>query len=264
MLVSHETPLELLDISRTYNDYDYCLVHLLPLHPKYLEFYKKSGEMGRRILLDNSMFELKEAFNADEFAKWVLDIKPTEYIVPDIFSNSKRTIENFENWLNKYNDLPGKKIGVIQGSTYQEIADCYLYMSEYADKIAISFDNQYLMTTGFTREKNPTRWHTLMEGRKLLVSNLIIDNVWNFDKPHHLLGCALPQEFIEYERMENIESIDTSNPIIAGMHGIRYSETGINDKVPTLLADLIETKITDKMWEDISYNIKMFKTINHI
>ncbi|MDD4110004.1 MAG: hypothetical protein PHS54_00460 [Clostridia bacterium] len=264
MLVSHETPLQLLDLSLSYNDYDYCLVHLLPLYPKYLEFYKKSKSMGRRILLDNSMFELKEAFDADSFAKWVNEILPYEYIVPDVYSDADNTKNNFEKWMKDYKDVPGKKIGVVQGKTYQELVDCYLYMAAHADKIAISFDNQYLMTTGYSLNMNPTRWHILMEGRYHLIRDLIIDGFWKNNIPHHLLGCALPQEFRFYQNIQGIESIDTSSPIIAGMHGIRYNEFGLNDKNTTLLADLIEANITDEMWEDISYNIKMFKTINNI
>lgn len=264
MLVSHETPIELLEVSKCYNDYDYCLVHLLPQEPKYLEFFKKSKELGRRILLDNSMFELKEAFNTEQFAKWVCEIQPYEYIVPDVYIDSEKTMENFESWLKTYKDLPGKKIGVVQGKTYQEFVDCYLYMAEHADKIAISFDNPYFMTTGFSLCMNPTRWHILMDARRRLINNLQLDGLWKAQKPHHLLGCALPQEFGSYTRINGIESIDTSNPIIAGIHGVRYTETGVDDKITILLADLINAKITEQMKEDIFFNVKMFRKINHI
>lgn len=264
MLVSHETPIELLEVSKCYNDYDYCLVHLLPQESKYLDFFKKSKELGRRILLDNSMFELKEAFDADLFANWIQEIQPYEYIVPDVYTDAEKTMSNFESWMLKYKNLPGKKIGVVQGKTYQEFVDCYLFMAAHADKIAISFDNQYLMTTGYSLSMNPTRWHILMEGRRHLIRDLNIDGFWKINKPHHLLGCALPQEFSFYQNIAGIESIDTSNPIIAGMHGVRYGENGVDDKITILLADLINAKVSEQMKEDIFFNIKMFKKINHI
>jgi hypothetical protein len=266
MLVSHESPLELLDLSRSYNDYDYALVHLFSQHPKYLEFFKKSKEMGRKILLDNSMFELKEAFETSQFAKWILEIHPDEFVVPDVYGVAEKTMENFESWLKDYSDIPGKKIGVVHGQTYQEIIDCYLYMAEHADKIAISFDCPYLMTTGHSLTMNPTRWHILMEGRRHLIKDLIIDGFWKPHKLHHLLGCALPQEFGAYIDMDvrGIESIDTSSPIVAGLHNIRYHEHGMNDKITTLLSDLIDAKVNEEMWSDISYNIQMFKIINKI
>jgi len=36
-------------------------------------------------------------------------------------------------WNLKYKDLPGKKIGVVQGKTYSEIVGCYDYMANVAD-----------------------------------------------------------------------------------------------------------------------------------
>ena len=121
MLVSHESPLALLDKSREYNDYDYCLVHLLPMYPQYLDFFRKSKEMGRKILLDNSMFELREAFEPSSFASWIKEIKPDEYIVPDVFADAEKTISNFKEWQNTYGlGVEGKKIGVVQGKTYQD------------------------------------------------------------------------------------------------------------------------------------------------
>ena len=54
---SHEVPLSMLEQSRAFNDYDYALVHLFEKYPKYYDFFKKSIEMGRDVLLDNSIFE---------------------------------------------------------------------------------------------------------------------------------------------------------------------------------------------------------------
>ncbi len=56
--ISHESPLSMLDISRTYNDYDYALVHLFEKHPSYYQFFEDSLRQGRTVLLDNSIFEL--------------------------------------------------------------------------------------------------------------------------------------------------------------------------------------------------------------
>lgn len=264
-LVSHESPLALLDESRSYNDYDYCLVHLLPIYEQYLNFFKKSKEMGRKILLDNSLFELGTAFNSKEFVKWINIIQPDEYVVPDVFSDSIGTIASFKQWLKVYDKrVKGKKIGVVQGRTYQEMVDCYKFMSKYADKIAINFISSYFSTTGHTSSKLATQWHILMNGRQKFIFDLIEDDFWNNEKPHHLLGCTLPQEFFEYESINNIESIDTSNPVVAGMHNIRYKKYGLNDKISTKLVDLIESDITSANKKNILYNIAMFRKINDI
>ncbi len=63
MLVSHETPVSFLETSRRYNDYDYALVHLFETNPEYYSFFKSSKTLGREVLLDNSIFELGEAFD---------------------------------------------------------------------------------------------------------------------------------------------------------------------------------------------------------
>ena len=71
MQVSHESPIELLNESITYNDYDYCLVHLLDQEPLYRDFFLSSKKLGRKILLDNSIFELGKSFESAPFAEWI-------------------------------------------------------------------------------------------------------------------------------------------------------------------------------------------------
>ena len=50
-----------------------------------------------------------------------------------------------------------------------------------------------------------------------------MDGVWNGNKPHHLLGCGLAKEFNDplYQKI-SIESIDTSNPVVAGIKHMMY------------------------------------------
>ena len=267
MQVSHESPMALLELSRTYNDYDYCLVHLLPQFPKYLEFFQKSKMMGRKVLLDNSMFELREAFEASKFAEWITGLKPDEYIVPDVFSDTDKTIANFESWQNEYASVPGKRIGVVQGSNYQDLIRCYQFMSENADKIAISFECSYFHSIGYAFGPGATVWHKLMNGRQSFVKDLIRDGFWDWDKPHHLLGCALPQEFKTYYttwQVDNIESIDTSNPVVAGMHDIMYTNHGLDDKLTAKLADMLESPVSEDQQRNILYNIKRFREINNL
>jgi hypothetical protein len=48
--VSHETPLCLLEDSRLFNDYDYCLPHLLDQEPGYQEYFRKARSSKVAIL----------------------------------------------------------------------------------------------------------------------------------------------------------------------------------------------------------------------
>ena len=83
MLISHEIPLSLMEESKQFNDYDYCLLHLTYENEQYRQFYIDSIKNGRRVLLDNSLFELQDALTNDQLAAGVLDLRPTWYVVPD-------------------------------------------------------------------------------------------------------------------------------------------------------------------------------------
>lgn len=258
MLISHETPIAALKESFTYNDYDYCLVHLLDNYFEYYNFFKSSIENGREVLLDNSIFELKKAFDAGKFANWVEKLRPTYYIVPDELEDGAQTIDNFKHWCKNYNDLPGMKIGAVQGKTYQEIAECYKFMADNADYIAISFDFSYYDITG----EGKTKLERLSSGRRILIDRLIDYGVWCHSKPHHLLGCSLPTEFSHYKHTKNIRSLDTSNPIMHAIEGNRYVKgVGLNYKSSKLLADNVSIKLTSKQIEDIMYNTSEFSKL---
>lgn len=258
MLISHESPIDLLEYSLDYNDYDYCLVHLCEEHEEYLKFFHKAKTLNRDILLDNSIFELGEAFDPEKYSQYVEKIQPSYYILPDVLENGYATIQKFVDFSQEYKDLPGLKIGAVQGKTYDELVDCYRYMSEYADYIAISFDYSYYIITGLGRNK----LERMCEGRERFIRQLINDGIWNWKKPHHLLGCSLAKEFKQYSDIKNIRSVDTSNPVVAGIHETRYNgDLGLNDKPSTKLADLITHNTTNTELEIILYNIKMFRKI---
>ena len=237
MKISHESPLCLLDRSRSYNDYDYALVHLFETEPTYYQFFKDSVARGRHVLLDNSIFELEEAFDAEKFAGWVLELKPDWYIVPDALEDAKKTVKQMTEWNYKYKNLPGKKIGVVQGKTYSQIKTCYEYMDKVAnvDMIAISFDYSYYTDT----ISHPNKYVSWMLGRVKLLGDLLRDGIINEDKKHHLLGCGLPQEFSFYSDYKWIYSLDTSNPVVHGIKGIEYRADGLWSKESQKLFELI-------------------------
>lgn len=258
--VSHESPITLLEESKIYNDFDYALVHLFEKNPEYHNFFKKSLLEGREVLLDNSIFELGTAFDSDKFAEAVKELKPTYYIVPDVLEDGIQTVKNFNGFIKKYPDLPGKRIGVIQGKTYDELVECYKYMSDFADYIALSFNLSYYIARG----RGNTKLERWCNGRIAVIQDWINDGIWNWNKPHHLLGCSLPREFFYYvaNNIYNIRSIDTSNPVMAGIKGMRYAgDFGLDTKPEGLLADHLTVELTQDQKDDIFYNCKCFKSI---
>lgn len=253
--IAHESPKSIFKQVQNVTDYDYALVHLFEEDPEYLQQFQEAKEKGREIILDNSIFELEEAFDAEKFAGWVLELQPDWYIVPDALEDAKKTCSQMANWINKYKNLPGKKIGVVQGTTYQQIKSCYEYMDKIAevDMIAISFDYSYYVKS----VPHPNKYVSWMMGRVKLLGDLLKDGIINENKKHHLLGCGLPQEFAFYSDYKWIYSLDTSNPVVHGIKGIEYREDGLWSKESQKLFELINHQVGDI--NPILYNINKFK-----
>lgn len=265
MRVAHEAPLCMMKELQGYTDYDYALVHLFDEIPEYYEFFVEAIANGRHVILDNSIFELEEAFDADKFAAYITKLNPTEYIVPDVLEGLEGTIANFEAWREKYDHLPGKKIGVVQGKSQDEVYECYRYMQKHADKIAISFDYSFFETE-YGLHEGLNKYQKWAEGRKILLANMIEDGIVDNYKPHHLLGAGVPQEFADYVDYKWIDTIDTSNPVIHGIASIPYERVhdrwdtywGLEDKNPTKLFTLMKEDVLDKR-QEIVYNVLKFR-----
>lgn len=277
MEISHEVPLCMLEMSRWFNDYDYALVHLFDSYPDYFDFYKKSIEMGRTVILDNSLYELGAAFDMAEYAEWIKRLNPTYYILPDTFWNTDATMNQAMEWMYKYGkNVPGKRMGVAQGNSLGEIIRCYTFMSTFCDRIAFTFKFapgvindpafeefiRYMFTQPETNNWNDADKQAVC--RYWLLLTLKNYGVIDETKEHHLLGLqntktlrAISQDF------PWITSIDTSNPIITGFLGKRYKSFGNvgTTKPETKLESIIEESLDDHDISNIKHNVRIFRNI---
>ena len=260
--IAHESPKKIFNEVQKHTDYDYALVHLFEEDEEYLSQFQEAIKSGREVILDNSIFELEEAFDADKFAVWVEKLKPDWYIIPDALEDSVKTQSQAYSWHMEYRkNLPGKAIGVVQGKTYEEICSCYRYMNNSidADMIAISFDYSY-----YTQSvPHPNKYVSWMLGRVKLLGDLVRDGIINKDKPHHLLGCGLPQEFSFYKNADYnfIYSLDTSNPVVHGIKEIEYGDDGLWNKESQKLFELINDDVDNI--DLILKNIKKFRWLTN-
>lgn len=252
MLISHEVPRNLLEYSLNFNDYDYFLVHQLSI-PEYRKFYAVSKSLKRRQILDNSLYELKESFDPDEFANYVKELQPTEYLIPDAFNDFEKNIEMFDSWMQKYNNLKGIKIATIHGKTIEEFQKAYDYFNQYDVKIAFNFAESLYINYGKDMAKDMTKEIQNAVGRYNIINSIKI----NPNKKHHLLGCSYWAEFKYYKDFNFIETIDTSNPIMAAFEGNRYP---ILHKPKLAVDDCQNTKLTEKIFDDIRFNVRTFRT----
>ena len=105
--------------------------------------------------------------------------------------------------------------------------------------------------------------------KSMLLKNPMAYNMWNEGiinrrKPHHLLGCGLPQEFAFYRHWVWIDSIDTSNPVMAGIKDMEYDRQpqydiwGLDDKPAQKLYTIINDDVDEITFEKIKFNIEKF------
>lgn len=261
----HEAPKSIFKQVQQLTDGDYALVHLFEKDPEYLELFKKAVKEGREVILDNSVFELEKAFDPERFVYWINELNPTYYIVPDVLEDYWGTRKNMEDWIKNW--LPKVKtesriIGVVQGNSFNSLANCYSYLDNIPEvgKIAISFDYSYYQKS-FPHPNKLVSWAL---GRVKLLGDLSNAGILNKQKPHHLLGCAIPGEGIFYSSPEfdYIDSMDTSNPILHSLFNIGYEgPLGLVSKQSQKLCTLINSEVSLKQWKIAKHNIKEFQRL---
>jgi len=257
--ISHEVPFCLLKQSRDFNDYDYCLPHLMDENEEYRNFFYESKKMGRYIVMDNSLHELGEAYNTERLLHWVNEIKPNEFIVPDVWEEKDASVRNAKQWSKV--ELPEEvmKVAVVQAKSMHEAILCTVAYKDLGyKKIAYSYGASYYNDIC----PHPNKDLGKAIGRFIAISSLYEQNILSkFDRVH-LLGTASPIEFGMYKNIECIESIDTSNPIMAAIGEMPYTNMGLPSK-PLANMNKYQDMSLEFLNEDlVEYNVEMFREIN--
>ena len=330
--ISHEVPFCLLTKSREFNDYDYCLPHLMDENEEYRNFFYESKKMGRYIVMDNSLHELGEAYNSKRLMHWVNEIEPNEFIVPDVWEDYAASIKNAKLW--SYPQLPANttKVAVVQAKNIAR----YIIMDNSLHELGEAYDSDRLMYWINKLEpdefivpdvwedyaasvRNAKQWATVEMpanttkvavvqaksyheavlctqaykdfgykkiaysygasyyndicphpnkdlgkaiGRYMVIYELYKQNVLSMFDRVHLLGTASPIEFGMYKNIDCIESIDTSNPIMAAIGEMPYTKMGLHMK-PLANMNKYQDMSKDFVNEDlVEYNVEMFRQIN--
>ena len=101
-------------------------------------------------------------------------------------------------------------------------------------------------------------------GRLSFISRLFYSGgITKYDRIH-LLGCSVPQEFGWYRGFSFIESIDTSNPIMAALEGTMYNESGLTQKPKANMNDHFDIDFSDVDYSLVLHNTTLFREINGI
>jgi hypothetical protein len=259
MKVSHEAPVPYMRQVRGLIDYDYCLPHLLDENEDYKKYFEESKEMGRYIIMDNSLHELGHPYDSERLAHWLYYFKPDEFIVPDYWQDKTATLVSAKEWINKTYPDNTTPVAVVQGKNENESRECYEILKYQGyEKIAFSYGADWYYNKGKEISKNIENVTlTKAYGRYNFIKELYEDNTIIKSDRIHLLGCNVPQEFSWYKNMPFIKTIDTSNPVIHGLAGIKYNDWGLDEKISTKVDKF---KGEAEHWKTAIYNIQKFKT----
>jgi hypothetical protein len=241
-----------------WNDYDYMLPHLIDKYLQYRIYFQKASLDGRFIICDNGLFEGVEHTTEDLIEK-INQFIPDVFIVPDAWNDSAVTLRNAKEWINNhiYKVPEGVNLmAVCQGESLGELIITYQTLLDLG-YTHIAFNHS--STAYQTMYPNLDPLKAQMYGRMEFIRRLVAENVINRKVYHHLLGCSLPQEFMSYKDWPFIQSVDTSNPILVGAEGERYSDNGLSWKPKEKLEYYFE-KDLDRQLEDIIFNINKFKS----
>ena len=266
MKISHELPLSLINNAYEWNDYDYCLPHLIDESTRYKLFFQKARVDKRFIIMDNGLFEGVEHTTNDLLEKIYL-IHPDIFIVPDVWNDSTITIRSAKHWMINYkNNLPEgvNLMAVCQGNSIGELVTTYQTLLDLGYK-HIAFNHSSIAYQDIFKDKEsslPEDKRILnyqMFGRMEFIRRLVEKDTIDRNCYHHLLGCSLPQEVMAYGDWKFIKSVDTSNPILVGADGNRYQENGLTYKPKDKLEHYFEKNL-DIQLEDIKFNVQKFKS----
>ena len=233
ILITHEFPNDFYQTgyAETHTDFDYCLIHRYLDTPSYAEYMRNAVKKGRTVYLDNGVYELGKAFNWEDYVKVIKELRPTYYILPDVFNQVEDNIDSQITFYNRYyedilEEAGSLPIAIPHGLTLDSLKFSIKIFDNILDKkaiIAIPFGSAAFEKDGIYSEKDipyiPVR-------QAMNRKSFVIDMLQEFpNRKYHLLGCKSICEFDNWDdeiSKENIVSIDTSIPVALSFEGLKF------------------------------------------
>jgi hypothetical protein len=235
MQLALECPTGLLEMVQPFADFDFILADLVLKDEKYCEYYKNST---KEKIVDNSVNELGKPLSIDEIGKAFEIVKGNYLVAPDFLGEGEKTFLAYEECCKALGKE--KVIGVIQGSTFEEV---FKFVPYYEGILAVPYD--------LCSQKKDPPW--LMGYRRALV----VTNIKS-ERPVHLLGFNSLEEFFWYKGLSNVVSVDTGVPIMLGIQEKDIMEQLDTKKEPTLNR-MDKYELSQKVWTAICRNIALLR-----
>jgi hypothetical protein len=260
--ISHEIPRCLIDEHQDFiSDYQFVLLHKILEDKDYAELVCAFAGCGEFTYLDNSCFELGESLDNDILYEWFTRLEPNYVVLPDVLGDKKRTLERSLEFVNDYPDTIIHGMPVIQGSTPDEMIECYNDFMKFEvgheggilgfPIIGIPFVYSWI-------DKDPT----LQANERIKLLEKMDKECINKSLKHHLLGTWQAREFAHYRNYDWIHSIDTSNPVMSALDGTPYAGIhGLTQKPKSTFDSVYNMKEEDINLDLLYYNVDTFREI---
>lgn len=244
--ISFEMPKEMMvDVGGELNDFTFSSLNKIIEDHEYFEnIISLKQKFNKPILLNVDVDDIEdEGFNA-----LVELIEPEKIIIQD---NVEEFIEQFPNTINKL-------MVVISGNQHNELVDSYCYYRDYRtnerkDIPFIGIPSTFTWIERIPQKQIDARYRLLME----LHDKKIVDK----NRQHHLFETWYAREFHYYRDYTWIKSINTVNPIMAGIDGKRYDSTGIFELPLSTFESTYDMKTKFMRMDLIYYNCGTFRKI---
>jgi hypothetical protein len=192
---------------------------------------------------------------------WINEIKPNEFIVPDVWENYAESVRNAKQWVKVQLPEGVTKVAVVQAKSTYEAGLCIQAYRDFGyKKIAFSYGAEYYHEVC----PHPNKDLGKAIGRYMVIHQFINNKTLLPNDRVHLLGTASPIEFGMYKNIHCIESIDTSNPIMAAIGEMPYTKMGLHMKPIANMNNFQNIKLEELNQDLIDWNVNMFREINEL
>lgn len=271
MKLAFITPTAYLEKFSAQGDIFLALAHLIDDNGtnEYARFHRRKVEEGRRVILDNGLFEGAQV-TTDQLLRRAAAIKASVVCAPDVLYDAKGTIKEFKRFIQAKHEfgLVAEVMGIPQADNPTDWWECFQFMDLHSECDIIGLS---ILSVPKSFGRHATREQPITSSRVHLIRQLYAHSYLSGRRitPCHLLGLGESYDDIIFATRllpRDIISNDSSSCFVHGMRGIRYGREGhipggkVHEKLDFDLQawphdhDHIEE-------EDIQFNINMAKAL---
>lgn len=219
MQCSVELPLGILQYRKEL-DYDFVIAsHFLSVPDYALEYTRKDA--SRFVILDNGAFETGKSIPHNEYFQIIEKVSPNVIVLPDVVNNASETMQKSSLFLREFygttyasNIIPCL-MGVLQGESTADYMECLKFYRGIPHVSIIGIP------------------YHLFYRPKFIAKNNINEICKEAGLQIHILGLPNPTEALELKKFSQVKSVDTSLPVVSGIHNLRFQDLQwVSDRVP--------------------------------